>query len=85
MSVYTCPYNHLKTYLLDIIEMESPFWNFDAHFFLIGGGSGLVVRFLPGKKCLANSHKSRALSTINVFSNCTLKLYSQIVLSNCTL
>ena len=28
----------------------------------------------------ANSHKSRALSTINVFSNCTL-----IVLSNCTL
>ena len=28
------------------------------------------------KKNKANSHKSRALGTINVFSNCTLKLYS---------
>ena len=33
----------------------------------------------------ANSHKLRALSTINVFSNCTPKLYSQTVPSNCTL
>ena len=32
----------------------------------------------------ANSHKSRALSTINVLSNCTLKLYYQTVLENGT-
>ena len=32
----------------------------------------------------ANSHKLRALSTINVFSNCTLKLYFLHILSNCT-
>ena len=32
-----------------------------------------------------NSHKSRALSTIDVFSNCILKLYSQTLLSNYTL
>ena len=33
----------------------------------------------------ANSHKSCALSTINVFSDFTLKLYPQTLLSNCTL
>ena len=37
---------------------------------------------LRGNK--ANSHKSHALSTIDVFSNYTLKLYYQTILSNFT-
>ena len=33
----------------------------------------------------ANRHKSHTISTINVFSNCTLRLYSQTIILNHTL